>query len=100
MPFGLWTRVGPEYRVLEGVHNGFTYEWHGLIVSLSITRLTRKTSMSFFGRLNAGLSNPISQSLKYIAKLECGPMPNLMVALPNIGGAFCSTPQSLADAHY
>ena len=33
-------------------------------------------------------------------KLECGPMPNLMVALPNIGGALCSTPQSSADAHY
>jgi len=33
-------------------------------------------------------------------KLECGPMPNLMVALPNIGGALCSTPPSLADAHY
>jgi len=32
-------------------------------------------------------------------QLECGPMPNLMVALPNIGGALCSTPQSLADAH-
>jgi len=30
-------------------------------------------------------------------KPECGPMPNLMVALPNIGGALCSTPQSLAD---
>jgi len=27
-------------------------------------------------------------------------MPNVMVALPNIGGAFCSTPQSFADAHY
>ena len=27
-------------------------------------------------------------------------MPNLMVALPNIGGELCSTPQSLADAHY
>jgi len=27
-------------------------------------------------------------------------MPNLMVALLNIGGALCSTPQSLADAHY
>jgi len=26
-------------------------------------------------------------------------MPNLMVALPKIGGALCSTPQSLADAH-
>jgi len=33
-------------------------------------------------------------------ELECGPMPNLMVTLPNIGGAVCSTPQSLADAHY
>jgi len=24
----------------------------------------------------------------------------VMAALPNIGGALCSTPQSLADAHY
>ena len=32
-------------------------------------------------------------------KLEFGPMPNMMVALPNIGGALCSTPQSLADVH-
>jgi len=35
-----------------------------------------------------------------IQLLECGPMPNVMVALPNIGGALCSTPQSLADAQY
>jgi len=27
-------------------------------------------------------------------------MPNVMAALPNIGGALCSTPQSLAFAHY
>jgi len=27
-------------------------------------------------------------------------MPNVMVALPNIGGALCSPPQSLADLHY
>jgi len=33
-------------------------------------------------------------------KLECGPMPNVMAALPNTGGALCSTPQSLADAQY
>jgi len=26
-------------------------------------------------------------------------MPKVMAALPNIGGALCSTPQSLADAH-
>jgi len=28
------------------------------------------------------------------------PMPNVMVTLPNMGGALCSTPQSLAGAHY
>jgi len=33
-------------------------------------------------------------------ELECGPMPNVMAALPNISGALCSTPQSLADDHY
>jgi len=27
-------------------------------------------------------------------------MPNVMAALPNIGGVLCSTLQSLADAHY
>jgi len=27
-------------------------------------------------------------------------MPNVMAALPNIGGALCSTPQSLTEAHY
>ena len=26
-------------------------------------------------------------------------MPNVMAALPNVGDALCSTPQSLADAH-
>ena len=33
-------------------------------------------------------------------KLEYGLMPNVMAALPNVGGALCSTPQTLADAHY
>jgi len=33
-------------------------------------------------------------------QLECGPMPNVMATLLNIGGTLCSTPQSLADAHY
>jgi len=35
-----------------------------------------------------------------ITRLECGPMPNVMAALLNIGGVLCSTPQSLVDAHY
>jgi len=33
-------------------------------------------------------------------KLEYGPLPNLMAALRNIDGVLCSTPQSLANAHY
>jgi len=32
--------------------------------------------------------------------LEYGQMPNAMAALPNIGGALCSTPQRLADTLY
>ena len=44
--------------------------------------------------------NAANITVDHICKLECGPMPNLMTALPNIGGALCSTPQSLADAHY
>jgi len=39
--------------------------------------------------------------------VECGPMPNLMAALPSVGGPLrkfrnfipCTTQQSLADAH-
>jgi len=40
--------------------------------------------------------------LQHVSDLhpKCGPMPNVMAALPNIGGALCSTPQSLANAHY
>ena len=36
----------------------------------------------------------------YIKKTKMWPMPNVMAALPNIGGALCSTLQSLADTHY
>jgi len=37
---------------------------------------------------------------KNIGQLEMWPMPNVLVALPNIGGAICSTPRSMAEAHY
>jgi len=33
-------------------------------------------------------------------KPERAPMPNVMAALPNVGGALCLTPQRLADALY
>ena len=37
---------------------------------------------------------------RFYNPLVCGPMPNVMVALPNIGSALCPTPQTLADARY
>jgi len=38
--------------------------------------------------------------VKMILITRMWPMLNVMVALPNVGGALCSTPQSLAGAHY
>ena len=60
------------------------YTWCGLSANLRCRSETCCTRLAENARRN----------------LECGPMPNLMVALPNIGGAFCSTPQSLADTDY
>jgi len=42
----------------------------------------------------------LEKEVKTKQKLECGRMPNVMAALPHIGGALCSTLQSLADADY
>jgi len=56
---------------------------------------------SFFKSLaNAKSKRDLKWLLQKRNKLECGPMPNVTDALPNTGGALCSTPQSLADAHY
>jgi len=41
----------------------------------------------------------LQPDLQYKSNYKCGPMPNVMAALSNIGGALCSMPQSLADAH-
>jgi len=41
----------------------------------------------------------LGEEKKKKKELEFGPMPNVMAALPNIGGTLYSTPQSLADAH-
>ena len=34
---------------------------------------------------------PTTAAKEIFITLECGPMPNLMVVLPNTGGALCST---------
>jgi len=52
------------------------------------------------GRFICGKIHCSLHRVKTKTNWKCGPMPNVMVALPNIGRALCSTPQSLADAHY
>jgi len=49
---------------------------------------------------SATAENRQGKKKKEEEELERGPMPNVMVASRNIGGALCSTPQSMADAHY
>jgi len=55
--------------------------------------LQQQNKLSFASRRQAQALSRCST-----LKLECGPMPNVMAALPNTGGALCSTPLSLADA--
>jgi len=52
-----------------------------------------------FAKIGTGTSKNLWWELKKI-KLQCWPMHNVMAALPNIGGGLCSTPQTLAHAHY
>jgi len=61
----------------------------------------------FITQLRDDLSALSSENLlKPYSKLECGPMPNVMVSQPNIGGALCESSvvpflllrRSLADA--
>ena len=71
-----------------------------LTTALSVTasRATRAVMSTYMCVcLSAAAATRVGVSL---IKLECGPVPNVMAALPNIGGALCSTPQSLADAQY
>ena len=69
------------------------------------SRFCSKISVGSYsiGMLNMGrfeILTSFDQCFTLFWKLECGPMPNMMVALPNIGGALLSMLQSLAGAHY
>jgi len=68
-----------------------------LAVTANLNQIKRKFAHAAW-HLYFKQHSVVSQKLNL--KLECGPMPNVMVALPNIGGALCSMLQSLAYAHY
>ena len=77
--------------------------WSALLHRATIIKLQLGIGphCSCFCTVSSTLSNfQIVELLEFSMKLERGPIPNVMVALLNTGGAPCSTPQSLADAHY
>ena len=47
----------------------------------------RTTCVAKFRKNRPGVEKSVDGKIK---KLECGSMPNVMAALPNIGGALCS----------
>jgi len=47
--------------------------------------------------INTERSGRYTLGLAEYLKLECGPMPNVMAALSNKGGALCSTLQRFAE---
>jgi len=59
--------------------------------------------LTWYGKLNLTqqkqtfINQKKCKTTQHKHDLECGPMPNVMA---NIGGALCSMPQNLADAHY
>jgi len=52
--------------------------------------------LSFFPRLISAAAHWMSTILPHIVWPQC----EFRMQVQNIGGALCSTPQSLADAHY
>jgi len=103
-----------QTRPSEGPNTSCVWIWHfgakpfsGSPRYISYTNKNTQTdgakNRTFRSSLLAGTMQWILTVLNLVKssyELECGPMPNVMAALPNIGGALCSTPRSLADGHY
>ena len=74
--------------VFAGRYNGNSNRRHGLLLQVLLQKVTCLT------RYNAVTYISYKQGLQLL--LECGPMPNVMGALSNIGGAFCTTVRKIA----
>jgi len=83
----------------EGTIGKSTYELDSqqiIIMIINLMHLLQTNASSF---IFVDISSMLHLHEKQ-KQLECGPMPNVTAALPNVGGTLCSTSQSLADAHY
>jgi len=106
-----WRRFKDNKVPFTSLLNGQFTVWKGMIMAMSHWIGMRWISNSLAKVLKINQCNylwparwphPLSKfgAAFYRSEIECGPMPNVMVALPNIGVALCSTQHSLADTHY
>jgi len=79
--------VGPEIERRNITRLNWGTLSHGLHLCVTDTRL------QIYSANTCQIQLLLCTFINYIYLLECGPMPNVMVALANIGGALCSTPQ-------
>jgi len=63
--------------------------------SVTLNDLERRNGviLRYFSALRKSSRSLSHLLMSSCSKLECAPMPNVMVALPTTGGAVCSTPQ-------
>ena len=87
-----------DCQVRDGAADGDRDRLHHVAVVFERRRFTGEQPSSHVSTFNARTHNQRQPINRSISQLECGPMPIMMVALPNTGGALCSMPQSLADA--
>ena len=86
-------------RTTSAKNDMFSSMFVCLFVSNFAQKLANGYAWNLQGRLAMGvtmtelMNNILLIIYIYLQKLECGPMPNVMVALPNVGDALCSTPQ-------
>jgi len=99
--------LGPLATEIVSLVWGTPGNFNGLHILAALLYGTLVVGVSQTAALNRGrylysAGRPSRWALAHTSSLilECGPMPNVMAALPNIGGALCSTPQSLSGAHY
>jgi len=90
MSFGLCAAANPSFDRLLQVQRVTKFLYCNVTRELIVFKLShvRNYAIGF------------AETYTVYVKLECGPMPNVMAALLNIGDALCSTPQSLADVQY
>jgi len=76
-----------------GVTQGHLQCHRSIVNTISYSPFVQTLCLSFeiLQVIYINFYSPLRQQNKQT--LECGPMPNVMAALPNIGGAVCSTPQ-------